>query len=83
MGERVSRPRVRGRQRGQEDLQPSGAVVAKAADNLDRLAGGVLQFLVQIALARIERTGVAAAHGGGDDVALANGVIGQWLAEGP
>src|SRR4029453_9181024 len=52
-----------GDQRAKELLDAGVDVVADAADDLDRLAGRVLELPVLIALARVDRAGIPTAHG--------------------
>jgi hypothetical protein len=49
-------------------------------DLLDGLAGGVGEVPVEVALARVDRTGVTAAHGD-DDVGAASRLVGERLGE--
>src|SRR6478672_3459022 len=53
-------------------------LVANAPDGCDVLTRGVVHRPVLVALARIDRTGVAAAHGD-DDVDALHGVVGEDL----
>ena len=51
-------------------------LVADGVDGVDALAGWVVELPVEVALARIERAGVAAAHGD-DDVGGLHGIGGE------
>ena len=63
---------------GQEHFHPCPDLVADRPDRLDVLAGRVVELPVLIALAGVERAGVAAAHGD-DDVGVLDGLIGEHL----
>ena len=52
-----------GHELGQEHLDATVGLVADGADLLDWLAGGVVQLPVEVALARVDGAGIAAAHG--------------------
>src|SRR4029453_17461027 len=66
----------------EELLNPAVDLVADAADDLDGLAGGVLELPVLIALARIDRAGIATAHGDDHIRGLDRG-LGERLGELP
>src|SRR4029453_14999750 len=66
---------VGGRHEFAEELLDAAVdLIADAADHLDGLAGGVLELPVLIALARVDRTGVPAAHGDDHIIGLDRGV---------
>src|SRR5215207_11074567 len=69
-----------GDQLGQELADAGVDVVADAAHDLDGLAGRVREFPVLIALARIDRAGIPAAHGD-DGVGGADELVAQGLGE--
>ena len=59
---------------------PLGDLVADGSYLVDWLAGGIGEIPVQVALARVDRAGVAAAHGD-DGVGLADRLVREWLGE--
>jgi hypothetical protein len=49
-------------------------------NDVDGLASGIVEFPVHIPLSRIDRTGIATAHGD-DDVGFSGPLVGQGLGE--
>src|SRR5215211_7066958 len=72
-----------GRDKLAQELLDTGVdVVADPADDLDRLAGRVLELPVLIALARIDRAGIPTTHSD-DHISGPDELVGQRLGELP
>src|SRR5512144_2039311 len=67
-------------QLAEQPLHPPVDLVPDWANVLQRLAGGVVEFPVEVALAEVHGAGVAAAHGD-DDVGGLDDVVGEGLGE--
>src|SRR6266581_3873045 len=72
--------RSHGRQLVQKRRYPPAYLVADLADLLDALARGIRKLPIQIALARVDRAGVATAHRH-DDVRRPHELVGQRLGK--
>jgi hypothetical protein len=65
---------------GEQGLDPLIDLIDDGSHLIDREAGGVGELPVQVAFARIDRAGVAAAHGD-DDVGRPGDLLADWLGE--